>query len=473
MRFLQICHFVQSPALKSLLVFAVIIWGAVAYADPFPRENAVVLAIRKVGIAVVNISSEYEVAERDDPFSSFGMNPLFDSFFKDFFEPRHDQRYTRNSLGSGVLIDGKRGYILTNEHVIVRGSKIKVTLKDEREFEAHLIGSDPDSDLAVLKIDSGTALPAVEMGNSDDLMIGETIIAIGNPFGFSHTVTTGVISALNRSIRIDERVYRDFIQTDASINPGNSGGPLLNINGDLIGINTAIYAKAQGIGFAIPINRARRIIDDLITHGEVQLPWIGVTVQDLDKELQRYFNLPFARGVLISEVEKKSPADKNGIKTGDVVLTVGGKPVSSTDAFYAQLRSYTTDDLIPITVWRSRKKKIHKIQARAFPEELAARLAYKVLGVRVGDVSFTNRLRFKLSASNGVLITEVAPDSYLYRIGVRRGDVIRQINELSVKNVEDFEKAVIKFRQKNSVVLLVERKDRQYYVTVRMRHWFS
>ncbi len=300
-------------------------------------------------------------------------------------------------------------------------------------------------------------------------MIGETIIAIGNPFGFSHTVTTGVISALNRSIRIDERVYRDFIQTDASINPGNSGGPLLNINGDLIGINTAIYAKAQGIGFAIPINRARRIIDDLITHGEVQLPWIGLTVQDLDKELQRYFNLPFARGVLISEVEKKSPADKNGMKTGDVVLTVGGKRVSSIDAFYAQLRSYTADDLIPITVWRSGKKKSHKIQAKAFPEELAARLAYKILGVRVGDVSFANRLRFKLSASHGVLITEVVPDSYLYRIGVRRGDVIRQINELSVKNVEDFEKAVIKFRQKNSVVLLVERRDRQYYVTVRMQ----
>ncbi len=194
------------------------------------------------------------------------------------------------SLGSGVIIDGEKGLILTNAHVIQKAGTIKVVLQDEREFEARIVGADPDSDLAVLKIDSKDRLPAIKMGNSDDLMIGETVIAIGNPFGFSHTVTTGVISAINRSIRAQDRVYHDFIQIDASINPGNSGGPLLNINGDLIGINTAIYAKAQGIGFAIPIGKARKIISDLIQYGEVIHAWIGITVQNMDETLNRYLD---------------------------------------------------------------------------------------------------------------------------------------------------------------------------------------
>jgi serine protease Do len=458
---------IQTFLFKSLLLLGITLLGTFADAAPFPRETAVVHAVRKIGPAVVNISSEYEVARRTNPFSSFGIDPFFDSFFKDFFEP-YQERYTKNNLGSGVVIDGKRGYILTNEHVIARGAKIKVTLKDERVFEAQLVGADPDSDLAVLKIVSKMPLPAVEMGNSDDLMIGETIIAIGNPFGFSHTVTTGVISALNRSLRIDDRVYRDFIQTDASINPGNSGGPLLNINGDLIGINTAIYAKAQGIGFAIPINRARRIIDDLIAYGEVQLPWIGVTVQDLDEQLKHYFKIPFNQGVLISEVDQDSPAHKKGLKPGDVVLTIGGKRVSTTDGFYTHLRGFTADDAIPITIWRNGKKKSFNIRATLFPEELAEELAYKMLGVSVAELSFSKRLRFKISAKHGVLITELRTDSYLQRIGVRPGDVIRQINELAVKDVKDFKKAAIKFRQKKSVVVLVQRGDQQYYITVRI-----
>jgi len=204
------------------------------------RENAVVRAVRKVSPAVVNISSKYEIRTRANPFFNFDIDPFFDSFFRDFFEFHQQRRYIKNSLGSGVIIDGKRGYILTNEHVVARSTKINVFLKDERKFEAQLIGADPDSDLAVLRINSTEPLPDIKMGNSDELMIGETVIAIGNPFGFSNTVTTGVISALHRSIRTEDRIYRDFIQTDASINPGNSGGPLLNINGDLIGINTAI-----------------------------------------------------------------------------------------------------------------------------------------------------------------------------------------------------------------------------------------
>ncbi|MEA3429209.1 MAG: trypsin-like peptidase domain-containing protein, partial [Thermodesulfobacteriota bacterium] len=243
-----------------IAVVAIFMLPVLVHAAEYERENPVVRAVRKVSPAIVNINSEYEVRRRVNPFSRFSRDPFFDSFFKDFFDPGFEQRYKRTSLGSGVIIDGKRGLILTNAHVLAKSTTITVILNDERKFDARIIGADPDSDLAVLRISSKDPLPAVEMGDSNDLMIGETIIAIGNPFGFSNTVTTGVISAVNRSIRAKDAVYHDFIQLDASINPGNSGGALLNINGELIGINTAIYAKAQGIGFAIPINKAKRIV---------------------------------------------------------------------------------------------------------------------------------------------------------------------------------------------------------------------
>ena len=211
---LFICSLLMMPAAESP-------------AHEFSRETAVVKAVREVSPAVVNISSAVQVRKRTSPFSGFGFNPFFEEFFKDFFDPRFERRREYTSLGSGVIIDGKKGLILTNAHVIQKTGTIKVVLEDEREFEAKIVGTDPDSDLAVLKIDSDQDLPAIKMGSSEDLMIGETVIAIGNPFGFSHTVTTGVISAINRSIRAQDRVYHDFIQIDASINPGNSGGPLI------------------------------------------------------------------------------------------------------------------------------------------------------------------------------------------------------------------------------------------------------
>jgi len=305
---------VSCGRLAAALIFVLALSAALAVhttaADSL-RETPVVKAVRKASPAVVNISSAYEARSRPNPFSGFG-NPFFDEFFKDFFDPRFQRRQQQTSLGSGVIIDGSRGLILTNAHVVQRASTIKVVLQDEREFEARLIGADPDSDLAVLKIDSKEALPAIPMGDSDDLMIGETVIAIGNPFGFSHTVTTGVISALNRSVRSEDRVLQDFIQIDASINPGNSGGPLLNITGELIGINTAIYAKAQGIGFAIPIRKARRIVADLVQFGEVKQAWIGVLAQDIDERMAQYLNTPGRRGALVKAVEPDSPARSAG-----------------------------------------------------------------------------------------------------------------------------------------------------------------
>jgi len=434
----------------------------------FPRENAVVKAVKKVSPAVVNISSQYEVIKRSNPFFDFGLDPFFESFFKDFFEPNYQRRYKRNSLGSGVIIDGKRGYILTNEHVIARSAKITVTLRDEREFEAELVGAAPDFDLAVLRINFKEPLPAIQMGNPDDLMIGETVIAIGNPFGFSNTVTTGVISALNRSIQAENRIYRDFIQTDASINPGNSGGPLLNINGELIGINTAIYSKAQGIGFAIPINKAKRVIDDLVKYGEVQIAWIGLFAQDLDPRLARYFSVPEAKGVLIAEVTDHGPAQQAGLQAGNIITFVGNKRVTSKQAYYATTRDFAAGDIIPLTIWKDKKAYVVRPRSRTFPEELAEDLAYSLLGLRVEKISAARYLKFRVSAKSGVMLSELRPNSYLHQIGARPGDVIRKINEIAVKTLSDFNKGLIKYRQRESVVLLIQRGNQQYYVTVKM-----
>ena len=431
------------------------------------RKNAVVSAVQKIGPAVVNISSEYQVQTQSNPFSGFGMDPFFDSFFKDFFDPGLERRQKRTSLGSGVIIDGKRGFILTNAHVVTQSESISVALKDEREFQAQIVGVDPDSDLAVLKIGNQEDLPAIEMGNSEDLMIGETVIAIGNPFGFSHTVTTGVISALNRSIRTDDTVYHNFIQTDASINPGNSGGPLLNIHGDLIGINTAIYAKAQGIGFAIPINKAKRIVSDLIQYGEVVLSWTGLFLQDLDKDLAHYLKVPEDKGVLVKDVEPDSPAITAGIHKGDIILALENIPIRSVDDYQQTLKDFSVGSKIKIKILQDAQQKTRLLTTSVFPEDRAFELADKLLGILIEDLSPQNRRRYQISVKEGVVISKVAPRSYLAGIGVDVGDVIRQMDDQTISSVDDFKKAIIKSRQKKSLVILVQRGGQGYYITVK------
>jgi S1-C subfamily serine protease len=304
------------------------------------------------------------------------------------------------------------------------------------------------------------------MGISDDLMIGETVIAIGNPFGFSHTVTTGVISALNRSIRAEDRVYHDFIQIDASINPGNSGGPLLNINGDLVGINTAIYAKAQGIGFAIPISKARKIISDLIQYGEVIQAWIGITVQNIDEKLARYLKIPVKKGVIVTSVEPKSPAQETGLQESDIILAIDNKKITSVSDYQSIAKSLEAGNTLKARYWRNGKEKAVAIKTKVFPIALADDLAYRILGIKVEDLTKKRRKRYRITAREGVIISDIKKDSYLAGIGARPGDVIRQIDDYSIENSEDFKKAIIKFRNKNSMVLLLQRGDQGYYITV-------
>ena len=460
----QITLLIIFTVVSSLLVL--IITQAEAHEGHNNRESPIVMAARRVSPAVVNISSVISVRKRGGPFSGFGLNPFFDSFFKDFFDPYLERQPERSTLGSGVIIDGEKGLIITNAHVITNAGTIKVTLQDEREFEAEIIGADPDFDLAVLRIREEVGLPSVPMGNSDNLMIGETVIAIGNPFGFSHTVTTGVVSALNRSIRSDERVFHEFIQIDASINPGNSGGPLLNINGELIGINTAIYAKAQGIGFAIPISKARKIISDLITHGEVIEAWIGIIVQNIDTGLARYMGLPSPTGVLVKTVEKASPASQSGIKEGDVVVTLGNRKIVSDDDYQAAMRSHAIGDTLRMEIWRNNKTLKLTVIASKFPTKQAKDLGFRLLGILVDDITNTNRRRFSISAETGVVISRLNPQSSLAEIGAKIGDVIRRINDVPIRGVADFEAAIVKYRHKKSIVVLLQRGEQGYYITI-------
>ncbi len=426
------------------------------------RRNAIVQAVEHVGPAVVNIFTEEAPRTRKNPFSSFLGDDLFDQFFRDFTPPKSKRR----SLGSGVLIHPD-GYILTNEHVITQAVRIKVTLADNREFEARLVGADIKSDLAVIKIEAQKDLPHVRMGRSDDLMIGETVIAIGNPFGLKHTVTTGIISAVDRTIRASKtQVYTDFIQVDASINPGNSGGPLLNIEGKLIGINTAIFQKAQGIGFAIPIDTARRIVEDLIEFGQVVRGWLGLSVQAMDANLISHFHLDRVQGVLVTKVFNGSPAARAGLEPGDVLLQIDDHELGDKADYNRKLSSYTVGDSLQMGYQREGIRRKVKMKVDAIPAKVAVEFAREWLGISVEGIDKTSIKRFRLATSNGVLVTHVSPRSVSGRTGLRPGDVIRQVNRSLVNTADDFNHAILEARKHSSVVLLVQRGNTGYYVTL-------
>nr|WP_231715807.1 Do family serine endopeptidase [Desulfosarcina widdelii] len=439
------------------------------FCDISSRENNVVKAVRQNQPAVVNISSEYEIRKNSNPFSGYRMDPMLEKFFRDFFSPEFERREKRTSLGSGVIIDGELGFVLTNNHVIEKATSISVTLNDKREFEAAIVGMDPDSDLAVLKIKSDGTLPSIQMGNSDDIMIGESVIAIGNPFGFSHTVTTGVISAVNRSLKSADRIYHEFIQTDASINPGNSGGPLLNIDGELIGINTAIYAEAQGIGFAIPINRAKRIVSDLIHYGSVVQAWIGLTVQPIDASLSAYLNLENNQAVIVSRVTPGSPAEEAGLKESDVIHSIDDTTISNISDYRLKLKRISSKQTISVGLTRQGKKMNVRVNARPFPIKLAPELTMDQLGIAVADLDTTTRSKYHIAEKKGVLIVKMQRGSYLDRIGVQPGDIIRRIDEESVDNLSDFNAAIVKYRSKYSIVLLIQREGQLYPINAIMR----
>jgi serine protease Do len=436
-------------------VLALLGAGAAAPAradDPFLRRTPTVRAVERVGPAVVNITTARTV--RASPFGRVG-DPLFDNFFHRFFEPRLGQRSVQ-SLGSGVLIDADR-HVLTNAHVVERAESIRVKLADGREFDATAVGVDANNDLAVLRVESDERLPWIEPGRSDDLLVGEPVIAIGNPFGLSNTVTTGVISAVDRSIRTDDRVFHGFLQTDASINPGNSGGPLLNAEGSLIGVNTAIYGgNAEGIGFAIPIDVARRIVHELIVHGTVAPVWMGVELQALQPELRRELGIPEALvGVLVSHVSGDGPARRAGLERGDVVTHLEGQPIADPPAFYEVLNQVTRGQKTRLAIWRGGRERTLRPVAAALPDGIVEELALRLMG-----------LRLEANPSGGFVVQSVRTDSGAARIGLQPGDLLVAVNGRPLRDEESLRASVLGLRGRGQALVVVRRGRGRYHVTL-------
>ena len=409
------------------------------------RRTPIVTVAHDVGPAVVNIQTESTISRREaDPFDPFG-----------FFGGR-DRSFTSQSLGSGFVWSSE-GIIVTNNHVVEGASRITVNFSDGTQLPAKLIGVDPDSDVAVLRVDAKNLL-AAPIGTSADLLIGETVIAVGNPFGLSGTVTTGVVSALGRSVPSKEagRTFTDFIQTDASINPGNSGGPLLNIEGRVIGINTMIYANAQGIGFAIPVDRAKKVILDIVRYGQVHSAWIGAVTATITPEEARRTGLRASRGALVARVISGSPAQKAGLRTGDIITAVAGRPVDSREAFSTLTATVAAGQPLPLTVASDGSTQSISVRPSEAPGDLGLRILWEIAGLRVIDQSRT------------VVIDEIASGSRSENIGLSRGDVIVGVNGAEVASVKDLNQALTQSAERSSIVLQVARGRYIYSLTFPM-----
>jgi Do/DeqQ family serine protease len=407
--------------------------------------------------AVVNVFTERVVETPFRPRGPMTNDPFFDRFFQDFFgDPRARERmHERRSLGSGVIVD-PNGTIVTNEHVIVQASEIRVLMADEREYVATLVGADSDSDLAVLKIDSDGPLPAVPLPNDDQIWIGETVVAIGNPFGLSHTVTVGVVSAVGRTIEANDILYHDFIQTDASINPGNSGGPLLDIDGHLLGINTAIYAQAQGIGFAIPIHRVRNVVGQIARYGHVQPAWIGVQLQELTPELAVHFGVRPGSGVLVSGVDEDSPAARAGLERGQIIQKAEGQSVANAAAFAAVTRGLTAGDTLDLVLFTPQGAKKLSVRVATLPKARMEEFSWRALGLAVGEPT----------GGKGVVVVRVRAGGPAATIGIQPGDLIAALGGRDVDDVPDFHRGLAAFRNSGNLLLSVVRGRRLYRVTM-------
>ncbi len=394
------------------------------------------------------------------PFPFGGEEDPFKDFFERFFGEIPPQEIPRQSLGSGFLID-KDGYILTNNHVVERADKIKVTLGNGKEYDAKLIGTDQKTDIALVKIDAKEDLPVVRIGDSDMLEVGEWVIAIGNPFGVGQSVTAGIVSAKGRVIGAGP--YDDFIQTDASINPGNSGGPLINTKGEVVGINTAIFTAggAQGnigIGFAIPINVVKNIVKELKEKGSVTRGWLGVMIQKITPEIAKSFGLSESEGALVGDVVKGSPADKAGIKRGDVIVEFDGKKIKSVEDLPKLVAATRPDTKAKMIGIRDGARKEFSVTIGTLKEEkeVVEAKTEENMGLSVQNITPEIAQQLNLDTSDGVVVMDINPSSPAYAAGVRRGQVIIEINRKEIKDVEDYKKVVSKIKGGDVVTLYIK-----------------
>lgn len=418
--------------------------------------------------SVVNISTVKVVKGGGQIPSPFGPDDPFREFFERFFGERAPKDFKQRSLGTGFIID-KEGFILTNNHVVEGTDEITVTLADKTEFVAKIIGRDPKTDLALIRIESDQVLPALPLGDSDKLEVGDWVMAIGNPYGLGHTVTAGIVSAKYR--QIGAGTYENFIQTDASINPGNSGGPLLDTTGKVIGVNTLIFSQSGGsvgIGFAIPINMAKDLLPQL-KEGKVVRGWLGVVIQPVTPELKDKLKLSTEKGALVADVVEGGPAEKAGIERGDVILTFDGKEISESDDLPYIVASTPVGKTITVEVIRKGERKSIQVKIGELEEEEKPQVASEArpnLGLTVREITPELARNFGLSETSGVVIVQVQANSPAQEAGLAPGDLILELDQVEVKDLEQFNKMTEGYKAGDTILFLIKRRGSTLFLTL-------
>ena len=455
--------------MNKLIIYIVILssflpsQSAKYYSDTFAK------VVKKVNAAVVTINSEKIVSnERRNPFEEF--------FYEDFGYGYPNRERKTRALGSGVIVDAINGHVITNNHVVEGADQISVVLMDQREIDAEILATDPKSDLAVLKIDAKN-LTEITLGNSDELNVGEWVLAIGSPFSsnLSHTVTAGIVSAKGRSGVIGGIDYEDFIQTDAAINPGNSGGALVNLDGELIGINTAIatggYMRSNaGVGFAIPSNLANLIMKDLISEGRVIRSWLGVFIQDVDDAISKNLKLPDRQGALVTDIVDGSPAEKAGFKIKDVIINFSGNKIRNSSHLKNVVSSTRPKTIPNVKIIRDGKEKFLKVELVELPneDEIYSRNSSSSpssLGMRVENINQAILNRFGLdNVDNGVIVIDILNSSIASESGIMVGDIISRVGDSEISSVSEFKSAINQLKDQESVLFLIKRRGGSIFI---------
>jgi serine protease Do len=390
-----------------------------------------------------------------------------DDFFRRFFGDIPQGELKQKSLGSGLLIS-KDGYIFTNNHVVAKADKIKVKLSSGKEYDAEVKGKDPNTDLALIKIKADGDLPFVKFGDSDKLRVGDWVFAIGNPFGLDHTVTAGIVSAKGRVIGAGP--YDNFIQTDASINPGNSGGPLFNLEGEVIGINTAIVAQGKGIGFAVPINLAKDILNDLKVKGNVTRGWLGLSIQDITPDMAENLKLKDRQGVLVGQVFPGDPADKGGIKTGDIIIAIAGRPIQDSHELLRIVAALPVGKTVVVRIIRDGQEKNLEIitsERKDRQEVIAGGNLVDQMGMTLQEITPEMARNLGLHEKGGIVITKVNPDSPADEAGLKSSDIILNVNRIKILGMKDFTDELARSAPAETIMLLIKRDDHTMFVTIR------